>query len=186
LPPTSARHAAGDIRAAGDKDPSSTKDNRRQNHDIATFALAFDSRLQQIGHVPSTRTTPRAPYSLAPTDFPLPALATMAGQAPLGGPRELALACFVVCRTIAEASDKDAPLPADARRTRAQGMRHWLGAAAIPTNVRASLNKLVDAIATAERPQIADALHGVIAVTANRLDSAARLELARLAQGIAE
>jgi hypothetical protein len=128
---------------------------------------------------------PRAPYSLAPTDFPLPALATMAGRAPLGGPRELALACYVVCRTV-DGVSPDRALTAEQRKSRAQGARHWLGAAAIPAPARAALAKLADALATSDATSISDALAGVIAVTANKLDPGALSELGRLAQGIAE
>ena len=133
----------------------------------------------------SSRSVPRAPYSLAPTDFPLPALATMAGRAPLGGPRELALACFVVCRMV-EAVMADRSLSGEQRKARAQGARHWLGAAAIPAAARTALARLADAVVSSDRAQLAEALSGVIAVTANRLDPAARLEIGRLAQGIAE
>ena len=146
--------------------------------------LAFAVVPGEIGRV-TRRSVPRAPYSLEPTDFPLPGLAAMAGRAPLGGPRELALACFVVCRMV-DAVMADRTLSAEQRRARAQGTRHWLGAAAIPASARTALAKLADAVVGGDGAQLSDALAGVIAVTASRLDPAARLELGRLAQGIAE
>jgi len=146
-------------------------------------ALARSDVARQIGRVPS-RSVPRAPYSLAPTDFPLPALAAMAGRAPLGGPRELALACFVVCRMVDVAAWS--ALTLEQRKSRAQGTRTWLGSAAIPAPARTALAKLADALVTREPAPVSDALGAVIAVTASRLDPGARLELGRLAQGIAE
>jgi len=38
------------------------------------------------------------PYALAPTSFRFPALAALAGRAPLGGQREVVLAAYVVAR----------------------------------------------------------------------------------------
>jgi hypothetical protein len=108
----------------------------------------------------------------------------MAGRAPLGGPRELALACFVVCRMVNVVAP--ATLTPEQRKSRALGARQWLGAAAIPAPARAALVKLADAVVGGEAASVRDALGGVIAVTANRLDPGARLELGRLAQGIAE
>src|SRR5262245_59136284 len=81
---------------------------------------------------------PRAPYALEPIAFPLPALATMAGRASLGGPREVALACFLVGRMVADMTADAAPLTAEQRRQRAQGARHWLGSMAIPAPIRAA------------------------------------------------
>jgi hypothetical protein len=132
-----------------------------------------------------TRGSSRAPYALAPTDFPLPALAAMAGHAPLGGPRELALACFVVCRLVVELRSESALTP-EQWRTRIHGGRHWLGSTAIAGAVKSSLTRLLDALAGGDRRAVSESLAGVIAVTAIRLEPAARLELGRLAQGIAE
>lgn len=133
---------------------------------------------------------PRAPYALEPTTFPFPALATMAGRAPLGGPRELALACFLVARIVGDAASRHEPpvdhlLSPEQRVARSQGVKHWLGAATLPAAVRNALSRLADAAANDDRSALKSAVDSVIAVTANQLDSAARLELARLAQAIA-
>ena len=130
---------------------------------------------------------PRAPYSLEPTAFPCPAIVALCGRAPLGGPRETALACFVLARLVLDARG----LPAELRKARAQGARHWLGAAAVPAAVRPALMRLADATAddstgaTGGDRGLKAALDSVIAVTANQLDGAARLELARLTQAVA-
>lgn len=129
---------------------------------------------------------PRAPYALEPTDFPFPALAMLAGRAPLGGPREVALACLVVGRIVLDATADREVLSSDQRQGRIQGAKHWLGSAAITTPLRAALFKLAESTATGERSAIKAALETVMTVTANQLDSAARLELGRLAQTIAK
>jgi uncharacterized protein (DUF2267 family) len=118
--------------------------------------------------------------------FPFPALAIMAGRAPLGGPREIVLACFLVARMVSDATQTSAVLSPNQKNTRAQGARHWLGSAAIPTQVRSALSRLAESTGGEDRGAIKAALDSVMTVTANHLDSRARLELGRLAQAIAE
>jgi hypothetical protein len=127
---------------------------------------------------------PRAPYGLEPTTFPFPALATMAGRAPLGGPREIALACFLVARIVGDESARHSTLTPEQKAERAQGVKHWLGAATIPSPVRNALSRLTDSTVGADRTAIQAALDSVMTVTANQLDPGARLELGRLAQAI--
>lgn len=126
---------------------------------------------------------PRAPYSLEPNSFPLPALAALAGRAPLGGQRETALACFVVGRLIASAST---PLATGSEqgRERLQGVKHWLGSAALSPNLRQTLAKAAECASEGDWAGAKSALDSVMTVTANQLDPAARLELARLSQAI--
>jgi hypothetical protein len=128
---------------------------------------------------------PRAPYALEPTVFPLPALAAMAGRAPLGGPREIVLACLMVARMVIDATAMDGVLTDEQKRARADEAAHWLGATAIPTPVRTALIQLAEAAAGADRGESRAALDSVMTVTANYLDPGARLELGRLAQAIA-
>jgi hypothetical protein len=126
---------------------------------------------------------PRAPYSLEPNSFPLPALAALAGRAPLGGPRETALACFVVGRLIAS-SAAPAAAGSEQGRERLQGVKHWLGSAALAANLRQALAKAAECASEGDRAGVKSALDSVMTVTANHLDPVARLELARLAQAI--
>lgn len=126
---------------------------------------------------------PRAPYSLEPISFPLPALAALAGRAPLGGQRETALACFVVGRLIASASAA-AATASEHGRERLQGVKHWLGSAALATNLRQALAKAAESAAEGDKAGVKSALDSVMTVTANQLDPTARLELARLTQAI--
>jgi hypothetical protein len=110
----------------------------------------------------------------------------MCGRAPLGGPREIALACFVVGRLVVDAASDSAVLDSEQKRTRAQGTKHWLSSASIPAPIRAALNRLAESTASDEKGVIKAALDSVMTVTASNLDSGARLELGRLAQAIAE
>jgi len=129
---------------------------------------------------------PRAPYSLEPTSFPLPALAMSIGRAPLGGPREIALACFLVGRLVRDAAQSDDLLTADQRRVRAQGAKQWLGSAALPATIRSALVRLAETTVGVDSNAVRAALESVMTVTANQLDSGARLELGRLAQAVVE
>ena len=134
---------------------------------------------------PITVSAPRAPYGLEPTTFPFPALAAMAGRAALGGPREIALACFLVARIVGDVSVRQSSLTPEQKAERAQGVKHWLGAATIPSPVRNALSRLADATVSDDPTAIKAALDSVMTVTANQLDPGARLELGRLAQAIA-
>jgi len=128
---------------------------------------------------------PRAPYALEPPAFPFPAFAAMAGRAPLGGQRELVLACFVVLRIVRDALSANG-LSDEQQAVRVQGVRHWLGSAALPAQVRTSLQRLADATLAGDRQAMVAALESVTTVTASQLDSGARLELGRLAQAVAK
>ena len=126
---------------------------------------------------------PRAPYSLAPLAFPLPALAALAGRAPLGGQRETALACFVVGRLVAGTASEDAAT-SELGPDRLQGVKHWLSSAALASPLRQALIRAAECAAEGDRVATRTALDSVMTVTANQLDPAARLELARLTQAI--
>jgi hypothetical protein len=108
----------------------------------------------------------------------------MAGRAGMGGPREVAVACLVVAHLVRESCCGSSLLTPEQRRARAQGARQWLGAAAVPGGIRSALVKTAEASAGGAPTAVADAIESVIAVTANQLDQAARLELTRLAQMI--
>lgn len=110
----------------------------------------------------------------------------MAGRAPLGGPREIALACFLVGRIVRDAASTHDVISAEQRKARAAGAKQWLVAATMPLPVRSALTRLVDAASAGERGAIKSTLDSVMTVTANHLDSAARLELGRLAQIVVE
>lgn len=110
----------------------------------------------------------------------------MSGRAPLGGPREVALACLLVARLVVDARDRHLPLSLEHRRSRAAGARQWLGSAALPGPVRAALVRLAEATGSDQAHAVQSALDSVTAVTANHLEPTARLEWSRLAQAVAE
>jgi hypothetical protein len=122
------------------------------------------------------------PYALATPRFRFRALALLAGRAPLGGAREVALATFVVARLV---DDLRSPieLGADARSARATAARSWLASLALPANVRVPFAKLVDASALTVL-EARTALARVIEVTSTHLDGAARTELESLLQAL--
>ena len=109
----------------------------------------------------------------------------MAARAPLGGPRETALACLLVARMAADAIDPAAGLSAEQRHLRAQDARQWLGAATLTGPARAALVRLADATGAEGFDGMAVALDSVMTITANQLDPAARLDLTKLAQTLA-
>ena len=127
---------------------------------------------------------PRAPYSLEPTAFPFPALASLAGRAPLGGQREIVLACLLVARVVADAMNGNGLLTLEQRRARAREVSDWLAATTIPATIRAALTRLAEGTSEEDHDQSAAALDSVMMVTALHLDPAARLELGRLAQAV--
>lgn len=123
------------------------------------------------------------PYALAPTSFRFAALAALAGRAAIGGHREVALAVYVAAR-LADDMRTDHGIAPAVRAERAGHARTWLSALApLPTTVRPAVQKLIDATAGAP-PAAAAAARAVIAVTADFLDSAARLELDQLANAL--
>jgi hypothetical protein len=125
----------------------------------------------------------KPPYALASTSFRFGALASLAGRAPLGGRREVALAVYVAAR-LAHDVLPERGLSHEARVERAAGARHWVSMLALPTPVlRASLTKLFDASATGAA-DAAIALGNVIAVTSQYLEPASRAELDQLAKAL--
>ncbi|MGH7688491.1 MAG: hypothetical protein ACREN3_02710 [Gemmatimonadaceae bacterium] len=128
---------------------------------------------------------PLPPYAVVPPAFPFPALAAGAGRAPLGGEREVLLACFVAARLASDTLETGGgAVPPSLRRTRARGARIWLGALAVPGGVRGPVGKLIDATATDDSDGLRHALLAVIGVTAEYLDPASRSDLERLAQAL--
>jgi len=121
----------------------------------------------------------RPTYTLDAPAFRFRALAALAGRAPLGGQREVALACFMAARLAAASAGAHA-LPQPVRQSRATGARAWFASIALPANTRIPLTRLADATASGSPSTIAEALTHVIAVTAHHLDAAAHSEIERL------
>lgn len=120
------------------------------------------------------------PYALEPLSFRFAALAALAGRAPIGGQREVALATYVVARLAHDAAPSRL-LPIGVRTDRAAAARNWLAAVTLPQAVRPPLVRVIDRSAGESATAVAAAVRSVISVTASYLNPAARFELAKLA-----
>ena len=119
------------------------------------------------------------PYSLAAPTFRFRALASLAGRAPLGGEREMALASLMAAR-LADGLLLEVPLSAAARAGRAAGARLWCSTLTLPAAARVPLARVVDATEDGARAQVAEALLAFAAMAGPVLDGASRTELADL------
>ncbi len=149
------------------------------------LAEVMDSR--QIGRVTGSQGSfaPTAPpYGLTSPAFRFRALATLAGRAPLGGPREVTLATYLVARLVDDCLPQREFATAS-RVERSAAARGWLGSVALPAGVRAPLTKLTDATA-GDLADVTPALANLLTAVDAYLDAAARLELDRLARAFAK
>lgn len=125
------------------------------------------------------------PYALPALVFRFRHLAACAGRAPLGGAREVALACFVAARLASDCCDHSLELDDDARSARCSGAKGWLGTIAIPTPVRTPVARLTDASARGDATAIAPLVAALARAAESFLDPAARAELDTLATTLA-
>jgi hypothetical protein len=129
---------------------------------------------------------PLPPYALSVPEFPFPHLAALAGRAPIGGAREVALACFVAARLAADrtfADDAIVPQP-PARAERSAAAKTWLGTLTIPAAVRAPLARCVEAAGIAAPSAVARELAALSTAAAPYLDPSSRGELDTLAAAL--
>ncbi|HET9013188.1 MAG TPA: hypothetical protein VFN38_15285 [Gemmatimonadaceae bacterium] len=119
--------------------------------------------------------SPLPPYALPTPTFPFPHLAGLAGRAPIGGAREVALACFVAARLAADAMGGNGD--PSARSARSAGARGWLGTLALPPAVRGPLFKCIETTADGSAGAVGRELAEVATAGAAYLDSASRTEL---------
>ena len=124
-----------------------------------------------------------SPYALVTPTFRFKALASAAGRATLGGPRETALAVLIGAR-LASAVSGPTGLPADLRAARADAARAWLGTIAVPAVTKVAVTRLIESTARNDSAAVAAALLKVTEVTAPYLDRASRSELERLAAAL--
>jgi hypothetical protein len=130
--------------------------------------------------VPASLSNP--PYVLVPTAFRFPALAGLAGRAPLGGRREVVLATYLAARLAHDVlGDRGVSQPTRAERA-VQG-RMWLANIALPASVRPALSKLVD-VSAGSSADAAAAVRLVMAVATPFLDTKAQTELEQLARAL--
>jgi hypothetical protein len=124
------------------------------------------------------------PYALSTPLFRFRALASLAGRAALGGPREVALATYLVARLVDDCLPEK-ELPAAARAERSASARGWLANVALPTSTRAALIRVADA--TGENTSdISAALTSLLVGIDGYLDPPSRIELARLERALAK
>ena len=119
------------------------------------------------------------PFSLTAPAFRFRALALLAGRAPLGGEREMALAVLMAAR-LADGVLPPTPLSAAARRGRGVGARVWFSTLTLPAATRVPLARGVEATEGESRAQVADALAALIEIARPLLDSPSRAEIADL------
>jgi len=122
------------------------------------------------------------PYALPTPSFRFRGLAALSGRAPIGGPREVVLATYLVARLVDDCHAAKM-LPISARSERATAARNWLAGVTIPPAIRSTLVQLVDATG-AEPSQLRAHLANAIAAVDAFLDAASRAELDRLSRAI--
>lgn len=115
------------------------------------------------------------PFAVGPIVFPFRALATYAGQAPLGRGREVALACLMAARLSTPVAGT--PLPAPLRAARATGASRWFASLALPSPLRAPLTRVAAASARESASELAEALTALIAAARKHLDEPSLAEL---------
>lgn len=117
------------------------------------------------------------PYALSAPVFRFRHLVALAGRAPIGGVREVALACFVAARLASDCSDPSLDLDEASRAARCAGTKGWLGTIAIPSPVRTPVAKLAEASATANPAVMAPLVAALAKAAESFLDAASRSEL---------
>lgn len=136
------------------------------------------------GHFPCRRTLLhicRVPHTLPPYALAAPAfrfrhLANLAGRAPIGGVREVALACFVAARLAAESAG---PAPDDpaGRASRCAGAKAWLATLSLPVAVRAPAVRCAE-LSVSDAPRVVGVeVAGLALAAATFLDAQSRAEL---------
>lgn len=125
------------------------------------------------------------PYALPAPEFRFRQLADLAGRAPIGGAREVALACFLAARLAEDARELPAA-SASARGQRSSAARGWLGTLALPAPVRAPAQRCLDSAASGSVETLAGAVRELSAAAAPFLDSLSLGELDALSARLAE
>jgi hypothetical protein len=134
-------------------------------------------------HIPPVH-LPLPPYALAATDFPFRHLAGFAGRAPIGGAREVALACFVAARLASDCAARSPDLSEAGRAARVAGAKGWLGTLALPTAVRGPLLRCVESAAEGAPHTIGVQLGELASAGGAYRDAASRTELETLAASL--
>lgn len=116
------------------------------------------------------------PYALSSPVFRFKALASHAGRAPLGGGREVTLACFAVARLAAGILPPYALGPADVS-ARVANMKQWLSSLTLSSQARAAALNAIDAIGGGDRQSVVVALSSLLEIAVAQLDQSSVAEL---------
>jgi len=119
---------------------------------------------------------PTLPYALSAPSFRFRHLANLAGRAPIGGAREVALACFVAAR-LAHECTRDIDEDRDARAARCAGAKAWLGTLALPVAVRNPVIRCADLSIDGQSGPVGKEVAALAAAAAPFLDPQSRAEL---------
>ncbi|HET9683448.1 MAG TPA: hypothetical protein VFP15_05050 [Gemmatimonadaceae bacterium] len=129
---------------------------------------------------------PFLPYALVTPTFPFRHLATLAGRAPIGGTREVALGCFMAARLAAECGRPDTELTSEGCQARATSARSWLGALTLPPAVRTPIAKCIESSGSRNARTVAHDVTAMRDACATYLDAASRTELDALIERLTE
>jgi hypothetical protein len=125
------------------------------------------------------------PFALAPPVFRFRHLAALAGRAPIGGAREVALAAFVVARLAAErvgGSDDERAQ----RAARSMAAKGWLGTLSLPQPVRSAVTRCADLSVDGERSSLSRDIRDLALAASSYLDARSRNELESLARALGD
>jgi hypothetical protein len=117
------------------------------------------------------------PYSLAAPTFPFRSIAALAGRAPLGGEREVAMAALMAGR-LAAAMVPPHSVSREGRVARAAGARIWFSTLTLPAATRTPIARMLDATERDDPAVMAVALAELATVLGPMLDRGSKAELA--------
>jgi hypothetical protein len=124
------------------------------------------------------------PYALPTPAFPFPHLAGLAGRAPIGGAREVALGCFVAARLAADCGTGAGDLVELNRSGRSIGAKGWLGTLTLPPAVRTALLRCLDSTAEGAPDVVGRELAELVLAGSAYLDAGSRGELENLSAAL--
>ena len=123
------------------------------------------------------------PFALTAPVFPFRHLANLAGRAPIGGAREVALACFVAARLAGECTTEMGE-DSTARADRCAAAKAWLGTLALPASIRTPVTKCADSSVDGEPSAVGREITALALAAATYLDAHSRAELETLASAL--
>ena len=123
------------------------------------------------------------PYALAAPVFRFRHLASLAGRAPIGGAREVALACFVAARLASECTT-EMEEDSTARADRCAAAKAWLGTLALPASIRTSVTRCAESSVDGAPSAVGREIAALAQAATTYLDAHSRAELETLASSL--